>query len=696
MEDKKQILIKAYVLYILVGIVMVVVIGRIINIQYGDVVDIHPVDSLNTGQMPTKLDSITPMRGRILADDGSDLVTSVPLYDLHIDLSIISDKLFKEVDSLAINLARVFPEKSKEQWLTELKIERDKGNQYYKIKNDVKYDVLQEVREFPILRERKYKGGFIEEKTSERQMPYGLFAKRTLGYKREGARPVGLEGAFDDYLTGEYGLMEKQWVNNSWKPVSGDFVKDPVDGADIVTTIDVNIQDVAENELKAMLEKQEAVHGSVVLMEVETGFVKAIANLTRGEDGGYYETYNHAVGTKSDPGSTFKLASLMALLEDGKADITDTVKAYGKYQCFDKTTYDSKRSGYGKITLQRAFEVSSNVFSQIVHEAYYYDDPQKYINRIKSFGLGDTLGLDIAGEAQPVIHNKGEGGWSGITIFQMAIGYEVELAPLQMLAFYNAVANGGELVRPQFVREIRRDGKTIKQFEKDVLKEKICSQETLEKLKICLEGVVENGTGKKLQSSNFKIAGKTGTAKIVQSNRGYGDDYQASFIGYFPAKQPRYSLSVVIAGPTQQIYGADVSGTVFTAIADKVHSSSMEYHPPINGQANDLVSVPKVKYGRHKETEVAMNRIGVKYKNENTQSEYVVAVRAGDEVKVQSRMVKDNEVPNVIGMTLNDAVFLLENKGMKVNVTGSGRVVSQSQEAGREIVDGTIIKLVLN
>lgn len=699
MEEKKQILIKTYVLYVLVAIVMLVVLGRVISIQYGDVVPDYPSDTLKTGQIPTRIDSMIPKRGRILASDGRKaLVTSMPLYDLHIDLSVIKSELFKEVDSLAWNLAQVFPEKSQEQWRTELKVERGKKNGYFKIKNGVPYDVREKVRKFPILRESKYKGGFIVEKHYTRQRPYGLLAARTLGYKRKEALPVGLEGAFDEYLFGEYGLIEKQWVNNDWRPMTGDPVKDPVDGADIVTSIDVNIQDVAENELMKMLEKQSAVHGSVVLMEVETGFVKAIANLTRNSDGSYSEKFNHAVGTKSDPGSTFKLATLMALLEDGKVDITDIVMAGGKYSAFDHSQYDSNHGhGYGEITIKEAFEKSSNVFCRLVHQGYYETGQSKqFIERIRSFGLLDTLGVDISGEAFPVYHDVGKEGFSGITLFQMAIGYEVEVTPLQMLAFYNAVANDGELVRPQFVREVRRDGVTIEEFDKVVLNEKICSDQTLAKLRMCLQGVVETGTGKNLQSSNFKIAGKTGTAQLAQSGRGYGDDYQASFVGYFPANNPKYSLSVVIAGPTKDIYGADVSGTVFTAIADKVFAFEEQFQENFNDEYDPINTQPMVKNGRLRETEVALQLMGIQYRNSGSSGEYVMARAGNTEVLLSDQKVTQDQVPNVVGMSLNDAVFLLENQGMRVKVKGSGKVVSQSQAAGGPTVDGTIIKLVLN
>lgn len=697
MEDNKQIMLKSYVMYILVAIAMLIVIGRVIAIQYGDVAP-RPIvsDSDTLGEMPTRVDSIQPMRGRILSDDGSDLVTSIPIYKLHMDVTVVKEELWSdELDSLAWNLAQVFPKMNEQEWKGELLKARSDKNKYFPLQNNVRYDVLQEVREFPILKRGQFKGGFIEEKESKRQMPYGLLAKRTLGSsQREGAMDVGLEGAFDEYLSGEYGLIAKHYVSNGWKPVSGDYLKEPVPGADIVTSIDIDIQDVAENELKKQLEAQEALYGSVVLMEVETGFVKAIANLKRAGDGEYYESYNHAVGLKTDPGSTFKLATLMALLEDGKVAITDSVNAVGKYEFYGESFVDSNPWGYGKITVQRAFEVSSNVFSKIANRAYY-DNEQKFVDRLKSFGLGDTLGLDIAGEPKPTLKNVGEDGWSGITLPWMSIGYEVEITPIQTLAFYNAVANNGELVKPQFVTEVRRDGKVIEKFDKIVLNEQICSEQTVENLKICLEGVVERGTGENLESTNFKIAGKTGTAKLANGALGYSNHYQASFAGYFPANDPKYSCIVVIAGPTKQIYGAQVSGTVFASIANKVYSSSLQYHPNYNGMPLDEESLPLVKAGSATETIVALNKMRIKHPNNVAHSGYVMAQNRDGEVLLTTQDIDKTKVPNVSGMPLNDAVYLLENMGMKVRATGSGKVLGQSVPAGTKITDGETIKLVL-
>lgn len=697
MEQRNKIAVKAYLLYVIMFALMLTVVFRVVAIQYGDVVPSVQTSDSTSVTIPERLDSIQPLRGRILTEDGSVLVTSIPLYDLHMDLKVIKSKDFEEnVDSLAWNLASVFPEKSKAEWEVSLRKAKTKKSQYFKLQNKVKYMVYQKVKDFPILRKGKFKGGFIVERYSERHNPHGILAKRTLGYVREGSRPVGIEGAYNDYLAGEYGTMVKKYVNGSWKPVT-DYIKDPVNGADVITAIDVNIQDVAENELLKQLQYQDAVHGSVVLMEVETGYIKAIANLSRGGDGEYYEIYNHAVGRKTVPGSTFKLATMMALLEDGKADLNQSVNAYGAYNFYDKTLHDSKTDGYGKITLKHAFEVSSNVIAKVANDAYKAN-PQKFIDRLKSFGLGESLGLDLAGEPSPTLNNVGDGNWSGISVPWMSIGYEVQQTPLQTLAFYNAIANGGEYIRPLFVKEIRKDGKVIKKYDKVVLKDQICSESTITKLQSCLEGVVENGTGKSLSSSNFKIAGKTGTVKLSNDNQGYsqGSNYQASFCGYFPADNPKYSCIVVIAGPTKQIYGAQVSGSVFKAIADKVYAGSLQYHKSFNEEeGGSIQTLPAVKYGNTTDMSTAMSGIGVKYENKVPENDWGVAIKSNHKINIEKRKITKGLVPNVVGMPLNDAVYLLENSGLRIIVEGSGSVFSQDIQAGTNLIKGTQIKLEL-
>ena len=696
MAEGNKIAIKAYLLYVIMFALMLTVVFRVVAIQYGDVVPTVRTNDSTNGTIPERLDSIQPLRGRILTEDGSVLVTSIPLYDLHMDLKVIGKKDFEnDLDSLAWSLANVFPEKSKSEWGISLRKAKAKENQYFKLKNKVKYMVYQKVKEFPILRKGKFKGGFIVERYSERHNPHGILAKRTLGYVRNGSRLVGVEGAYNEYLAGEYGTMVKKYVNGSWKPVT-DYIKDPVNGADVITAIDVNIQDVAENELLKQLQYQDAVHGSVVLMEVETGYIKAIANLSRGNDGEYYESYNHSVGLKTVPGSTFKLATMMALLEDGKADLNQIVNAYGAYNFYDKTLHDSKVTGYGKITLKHAFEVSSNVIAKVANDAYK-SNPQDFIDRLKSFGLGESLGLDLAGEPVPTLNNVGDGNWSGISVPWMSIGYEVQQTPLQTLAFFNAIANGGEYIRPLFVKEIRKDGKVVKRFEKVVLKEQICSKSTVLKLQSCLEGVVENGTGKELSSSNFKIAGKTGTVKLSNDNQGYsqGSNYQASFCGYFPADNPKYSCIVVIAGPTKQIYGAQVSGSVFKEIADKVYAGSLQYHDSFNEEAVSIQTLPKVKYGNTTEMSRAMSGIGIRYLNKAPEDEWGVAIKSNNKINIEKRKITKGLVPDVVSMPLNDAVYLLENAGLRIIVEGNGVIIGQDIKSGSKLIKGTQIKLVL-
>ena len=698
MSKNKNIAIKAYMLYVIITVLMIVVVFRVVAIQYGNVVRpaLNPNDSTATSVLAERLDSVAPLRGRILTEDGSVLVTSIPLYDLHMDLKVVNRDLFTEgLDSLSWYLSQIFPERSKSQWRVRLSKAKTIENQYFRLKNKVKYTVYQKVKNFPILRKGKFKGGFIVERHSKQHKPHGLLAKRTLGYVRANGGMVGIEGAYNEYLQGEYGTIIKKRVNGSWKP-AGDYIKDPVNGADVITAIDINIQDVAETELLRQLEYQGARHGSVVLMEVETGYIKAIANLTLAGDGQYYEMYNHAVGSKTVPGSTFKLATLMALMEDGKADLNQIVNAKGVYHFYEDKLSDSNNgNGYGKITLQHAFEVSSNVIAQIAYEAYK-TDPQKFIDKLKSFGLGDTLGLDLMGEPNPTLSNVGEGNWSGISIPWMSIGYEVQQTPLQTLAFYNAVANGGQFVKPLFVKEIRKDGQVVKKFDKEVIKEQICSKETIAKLRLCLEGVVENGTAKTLRNSSFRIAGKTGTVILSKGEKGYSETskYQASFVGYYPADNPKYSCIVVIAGPTQEIYGAKVAGTVFKEIADKVYANSLQYHESFNATENNK-SLPKVKHGCIEDMTTVLSEIGSHYKNNAPEEDWGVAIKKKSGISIEKRSVKKGIVPNVVGMPLNDAVSLLENTGLRTKVEGHGTVRRQNIKAGSKLIIGTQITIEL-
>lgn len=700
MEGKKDILWRVYLTYVLIALAMIAVLVQVVRIQVVKGADLMGYSSDENGdKVMTQLLEIPSMRGNIKASDGRMLATSVPEYEIRMDLKTVSSDVFEEgVDSLSWHLGNMFNEDAR-GWERKLRKAKSEEQQYLLIRRKVRFDELEEIKQFPIFRLGKYKGGFIVQSKYKRNRPFGLLAARTIGYEREGATPVGLEGAYSSELQGETGLQLMKKVGGVWRPASDHYERDPEDGADIWTTIDIDIQDVAEAELLRQLKEQDAKHGSVVLMEVKTGYIKAIANLSKDSKGNYYESYNHAVGRSTEPGSTFKLASLMALLEDGKVDINDEVNAYGEYRFYDAKLTDSRHGGYGKITVQQAFEYSSNVMSKIVNNAYS-GNPQQFVDRLHSFGLNSPLGLSIAGEANPSIKNVGDEGWSGISLPWMSIGYEVRLTPLQVLAFYNAVANNGKLVKPQFVKEIRKRGKVIKKNEPIVLKENICSFSTLMKVRKCLEGVVERGTGKNLQAAHFKIAGKTGTARIAQGSSGYGSDsevkHQASFVGYFPADDPIYSCMVVIAAPSREIYGSKVSGTVFKAIADKVYATSLQFHEKINTNETHVKDLPLVQSGLSTETYELLSSIGMtsKIKN-NISAPYInMAVKEEGFAPYELETLKDR-VPNTIGMGLTDAVYLLENLGLHISIDGSGRVVRQSLTPGSQLEEGMHIRLKL-
>jgi cell division protein FtsI (penicillin-binding protein 3) len=437
---------------------------------------------------------------------------------------------------------------------------------------------------------------------------------------------------------------------------------------------------------------------------VKTGYVKAIVNLTLASDGEYYELYNQAIGTKEVPGSTFKLASLMAALEDNKINMNDTVETATKYTYYGKNTLNEAHNNYyGRVTIKKAFELSSNVISRIIFNAYR-NEPTTFVDRLKSFGLGEPLGLDLLGEPTPTLYAPGSPNWSGISLPWMSVGYEVQQTPMQTLAFYNAVANNGKMVKPLFVKEIVRGSEVVKYYKPVVLKEKICSDKTIKILQSCLEGVMKTGTGKKLTSSYFDIAGKTGTAEILNDNNQYGPKgekkYLASFVGYFPVQEPMYSCIVSISASGENIYGATVSGTVFSAIANKVYATSLKYHKAIN-ESNALAQeAPYSKDGNKYDILKILNTLGIKYSQNSMQSssnvEWVSTTARQNNIELNQRYVGRKTVPNVIGMSAKDAVFLIENTGMNARINGFGKVTKQTVPAGTPIFKGGLIELTLN
>ncbi len=702
MQERKDIYWRAYLIYFGFVALMLLVFVQTVSLQWSDGANNQNLTEENQGKIPTRLIKRIPRRGEILDANLVPLVTSVSFYDIHMDPTVIKEKIFlEEISNLSRELAALFPSMNASEYERYIRRARQNKNSYLLIKKRATNDERKKLRQLPIFNLGRLKGGLIDtDETIIRKRPQGELLKRTLGYIQtnlDGSKlRVGIEGAYDDFLQGEEGAEIEQRISTGWKK-TGQIVKDAVEGANVITTIDKEIQEVAHSELYKQLQNQGARSGTAIVMEVTTGHVKAISNLSRGEDGNYYESYNHGIGTKEVPGSTFKLASLMAALEDNKIKLTDTVSAYGKYTYYKSTLTDSKPLGYGRITIKKAFEVSSNVISRVIYNAYK-NEPETFIKRLKSFGLGDPLGIDLEGEPNPTLYSPGDRMWSGISLPWMAIGYEFQQTPLQTLAFYNAVANNGRLVRPLFVSEIRRNGQIIKRYEPVTIINKICSDKTLNALKSALQGVILQGTGSDLKSAYFDIAGKTGTARILNSDLRYGnkgeEKYQASFVGYFPAKQPLYSCIVVVSAPNKDIYGASVSGTVFSAIANKVYASTLSYHKAINEQKKKHGELPVSVNGSGSDLKTVFRTLNIPFSNK-IQDEWVNTKAGEKEILFQKRTIAKGLMPNIIGLSAKDAVYLIEQTGMITHLKGSGVVVAQFPNAGTTIIRGGIAKIVL-
>lgn len=534
---------------------------------------------------------------------------------------------------------------------------------------------------------------------NKRILPFRFLAARTIGYKNENMKHgVGLEGAYENYINGEKGRRLMQRISGGvWIPVNSDAEIAPKDGADIISTIDVNIQDLAQNALEKQLKKSKAHHGCVIVMEVETGEIRAIANFTRDKDSLYKESFNYAIAGNQDPGSTFKLASYMALLEDKAVD-TGTLVATGSYQIPGHTIKDSHGS-IGVVSVKKAFEQSSNAAIAYLINKTYGDNQRKFTQHLYDWHLNEKIGLQIPGEASPVVKNPSSKTWNkNMSMPQMAYGYEMQLTPLKMLVLYNAVANNGKMIAPIFVKEIRRLGNPIEQFKARVINPKICSDVTLAKMKALLEGVVENGSGKQIvKNPLYRIAGKTGTAQVADANLGYKAkrQYQASFVGYFPADKPKYSMIVVINDPKGAYYGALVSGPVFREVADRIYATDASMFK--TGNEQHLVGntrLPEAKAGQSKATNKVYQALGIKPLY-SAKSEYFNSVDTNNGTTYEELDLSNRLMPNVNGMGLRDAMYLLGNLGLKTRVKGNGKVISQSIAAGSKIGKGLMVDIVL-
>jgi cell division protein FtsI (penicillin-binding protein 3) len=570
---------------------------------------------------------------------------------------------------------------------------------YLELHRKTSYREYEQLRKFPLFRDGRYKSGLIVNERSIRLNPYGILAFRTIGLDRETSK-VGLEKTYDSLLKGREG---KQWVRTIAGgvkvPINDDYIIEPETGKDIVSTIDVFIQEIAENALMKMMEKNEAEHGCAIVMEVKTGKIKAIANLGKKANGGYWEDYNYAIST-TEPGSTFKLATMMALLEDKKINLNTMVDLEGGiWRVAGQTVYDSEQSGHRGVTAKQAFELSSNVGMAKLVSAYYSGQPSQFINRLKQMQMDTLTGIDLVGEGRSTIFKPGGKMWGPTTMPWMAFGYNLQISPLQTLALYNAVANQGKMMRPYLVSSVREEGVLLKNMDPIVVREKVCSDQTLAQLRECLEGVCIAGTAKELfKNSLFPVAGKTGTALVANGNKGYADKiYQSSFAGYFPADNPQYTCVVVIKNKPHAdvFYGASVAGPVFKEIADRLYSTY------VKGGKNELnkklLDSSLMSYaGSKKDMARVMGKLKLGFRDSASNAAYVAVKGEARDLVVTAKSTPLNLMPELNGMGLKDAVYVCENMGLKLNIRGKGKVMAQSITAGLPVVKGQLVEVELN
>ena len=658
----------------------------------------------------TKVFEMEASRGNIFDANGALLATSLPFYEVAVDINApsIDDKLYKsKKDSLAKCLSNLFKDKSPKEYLKILQKARNTKDRYVVLKRNVSYKDLQTLKTFPIFKKGK-RGGLVTLQTNRRERPFQSLAARTIGLARQGIKPVGLEGAYDSILKGTGGkrLMQKI-AGDVWRPINDENEVDPKDGKDLYTTLDINIQDVAQSALLKALIKNQASHGCAVLMEVKTGAIKAITNLTKSKTDStlYSESFNYALAYPTEPGSTFKLASMLAVIDEFGISLEEKIQV-GNGECmyYDRKMKDAHPPAEPILTTQRIFETSSNVGVSKLINKYFGKNPKQFISKLNALHLNQKLGITIPGEGIPRIKQVKDKDWYGTSLPWISIGYESLVTPLQTLTLYNAIANNGKMVKPHFVTAIKENGKTIKSYGTEVIEEQIVKLSTVAKAKQLMEGVVKNGSGKGLNITAFKVGGKTGTAQIAK-NGNYKDQnsvsYQASFVGYFPADKPLYTCIVIINNPTQgSYYGGLVAGPVFKEIAEKVYSNSLDFIESINHPQKFLTKIPNVITTKSEDLEKVANSFSIPFSNND--SDVYSSINKHDSTKINlikiniEQQLKKGIMPNLNGLSAKDVLYLLENKGVNVKIEGFGVVKKQSIEAGQKFNKGNKIILQLS
>lgn len=704
MEVKKDILWRVYLCYLGILALAAVIVVKIFFIQHVEgSYWRNMADSLHDRYV-----TIEAERGTIYSADGRMLSTSIPYFDIRIDfmadgLRDHNGRNFKEnLDSLSLCLANLFGDRSRGQYKSLLQAGYRKKERYFLLKKGISFEQYAKLRDFPLFRLGRNNSGMIAEENEKRINPFGLLANRTIGLWRDNAPNIGLEATYNNYLKGVNGKrLMRRIAGGTYVPLEG-YQIDPENGKDVMTNLDVNIQDVAETALYREMSDNEAEHGTCIVMEVKTGKIRALANLGRQPDGSYAEDFNYGVGFATEPGSVFKLATMISLLDDHDLTIHDPVDVgNGSYRYGNRVMRDAESHENGMTTVAGAFEMSSNVGISKLAYRFFENNPGKYLAHIRKLRLNQRSGIDLLGEAAPLVKSPQSKTWSATSLPWMSIGYEVLETPLNILTLYNAVANNGQMMKPYLVNAIQQYGKVVKQFEPTVLIDKVCSDTTLQQLHAILDGVVRSKEGtahKALDNPFFKIAGKTGTALVANGSHGYADKiYQATFVGYFPADHPVYSCIVTIKNKPHaaRIYGASVAAPVFGEVARRLYAMTFpEQLPPQSKPLCD--SGMEIMQAPTDALKTIFTTLGLPVQGGATTAPYADAVPAGSTIALKPAPGQPKGVPDVRGMGLKDALYLLENAGLKVQIKGTGKVVTQSLRPGDPVAKGNTIQLELS
>lgn len=722
MEVKKDILWRVYLSYIVVAVICAVILGKAFYIQQVEGKFWRGMnDSLHE-----KMETIAAERGTIYSADGEMLSTSVPEFDIFVDFGAEGvrenngKRFFANIDSLSYGLSNLFGDRTTAEYKKMLKEGYEDEDRYLPLQSNVSFETYQKFKGLPLIRLGRNKSGFIPVVQNKRLNPFKMLAFRTVGLDRDNSQKVGLERTYDSLLTGRVGKRLVRYVSGGVGiPVDEDYQIEPENGKDIITTIDTHIQEITEKALLKMLVSNEAEHGCAIVMEVKTGKIKAIANLGKKKDfkgdmhdslnnNAYWEDFNYAI-SPTEPGSTFKLVTMMNLLSDNKIRLTDIVNLEnGRWLINGRTVIDSEEHGKddNTVSAKRAFEISSNVGMAKLAYNSYAATPSMYTNHLKKLGLDSLTGIDLYGERPPVVYRPGKPGWSATSLPWMAFGYNIAITPMHTTMLYNAIANGGKMMRPFLLESVNRDNKVVAQTAPYVVRDKICSDAVLQQLKECLKGVcADSGSTafRLFKGSPYKVAGKTGTALVADGKYTYADIvYQSSFAGFFPADDPQYTCVVVIVNKPHAVkhVGALVAGPVFKEIADKLYGMYVKQSQPPVKYAGIVPAGDTVNYayaGNKNEVKKIMTSLNVPFADAGSiGTDWAGLTKQNNRPVIQGKTVTDKQMPQLAGLGLKDAVYICENIGLKVNVKGKGKVSQQSIAAGSAFKKGEPVQIVLN